>query len=68
MGNLEKKLDAVIKIGNTIGGVLVLLNVLKIFPQFVKDFLYDLVAKNRKKIVNAHCVLPTPEQWRKFIF
>ncbi|MBQ0151339.1 MAG: DUF393 domain-containing protein [Chryseobacterium sp.] len=66
-GKFRKKLDAVIKIGNTLGGVLVLLNILKIFPQFIKDSMYDLVARNRKKIGNAHCVLPTPEQRRKFI-
>lgn len=66
-GKFRKKLDAVIKIGNTLGGVLVFLNVLKIFPQFIKDSMYDLVARNRKKIGNAHCVLPTPEQRRKFI-
>ncbi|WP_407405741.1 thiol-disulfide oxidoreductase DCC family protein [Chryseobacterium sp.] len=66
-GKFRKKLDAVIKIGNTLGGILIILNILKIFPQVIKDSMYDLVARNRKKIGTDHCVLPTPEQRKKFI-
>jgi len=38
-------------------------------PLFVRDAVYDLIARNRHKIVraDASCLLPTPEQRLRFL-
>lgn len=33
-----------------------------LFPKFIRDFIYDLVAKNRKHLVGAYCVVPAESQ------
>jgi predicted DCC family thiol-disulfide oxidoreductase YuxK len=40
-----------------------------IFPRFLRDFVYRIVAKNRYRWFgkHAHCVLPTPAQRDRFI-
>ncbi|HEY9225860.1 MAG TPA: DCC1-like thiol-disulfide oxidoreductase family protein [Gemmatimonadaceae bacterium] len=40
-----------------------------IVPRFVRDWVYDLIAKHRHKITRADpsCLLPTPEQRARFI-
>jgi predicted DCC family thiol-disulfide oxidoreductase YuxK len=40
-----------------------------IFPRFLRDFVYRIVAKNRYRWFgkHAHCVLPTPAQQDRFI-
>lgn len=61
------KSDAIMKIANTIGGIYYLSNVFKLFPKSIRNVGYDLIAKNRKKIMNESCTLPTPEERKKFI-
>lgn len=62
-----QKSNAIINIAENLGGVFSLTKILKIFPNFLRDFGYDLVAKNRKKIMNNSCFLPDEEQKKKFI-
>jgi predicted DCC family thiol-disulfide oxidoreductase YuxK len=40
-----------------------------IFPRFLRDFIYRIIAKNRYRWFgkHAHCVLPTPAQQDRFI-
>jgi predicted DCC family thiol-disulfide oxidoreductase YuxK len=40
-----------------------------IFPRFLRDFIYRIIAKNRYRWFgkHAHCVLPTPAQRDRFI-
>ena len=40
-----------------------------IFPRFLRDFIYRIIAKNRYRWFgkHAHCVLPTPAQQERFI-
>jgi predicted DCC family thiol-disulfide oxidoreductase YuxK len=40
-----------------------------VFPRFLRDFVYRIVAKNRYRWFgkHAHCVLPTPAQQDRFI-
>lgn len=61
------KLDAVIKMGSIMKGVFGLLQLLKIIPKFIRDFIYDNVAKNRKKLMSNNCFLPTKEERARFI-
>ncbi len=63
---LEKS-KAVLKIANLIGGVYKLSAIGNIVPSYLSDKLYDIVSKNRMKIANQKCYLPTPHQRAKFI-
>lgn len=37
-----------------------------IFPRFLRDFVYDIVANNRKKLFKNTCALPTVELKNRF--
>jgi len=63
---LEKS-KAVLKIANLLGGIYKLSVLGKIVPSFLSDKLYDTVSKNRMKLANQKCYLPTPHQRAKFI-
>lgn len=62
-----KKSNAIIYIAENLGGIFSLSKILKIFPRFLRDFGYDWVAKNRKKLMTENCFLPNEEQRKKFI-
>ncbi|MDY3338198.1 DCC1-like thiol-disulfide oxidoreductase family protein [Riemerella anatipestifer] len=61
------KSDAVIKIGHILGGKFSLLNIGKVVPTFVRNKMYDLVAKNRMNIAGKYCLLLSEEEQKKFI-
>ncbi|WP_306618971.1 thiol-disulfide oxidoreductase DCC family protein [Chryseobacterium ginsenosidimutans] len=61
------KSRAVLQIANLLGGVYKLLGIGKLFPKFLSDSIYDIVSKNRMKLANQKCYLPTPHQRAKFI-
>lgn len=63
---LEKS-TAVLKIATILGGTYSLMAIFKIIPTYLRDKVYDIVAKNRQKIASAKCYLPTPEERKKFI-
>lgn len=64
---VDEKSGAVIEICRLLGGWYKLVTVFKIFPKFLRDKTYDLVAKNRSKIVTGNCPLPTKEQRKKIL-
>ncbi|MGI9651347.1 thiol-disulfide oxidoreductase DCC family protein [Chryseobacterium sp. RLHN22] len=61
------KSKAVLQIANLLGGVFKLSAIGKFIPGFLSDKLYDIVSKNRMKLANQKCYLPTPHQRKKFI-
>lgn len=63
---LEKS-NAVLQIANILGGIYKLLVIGKIIPRFFSDTIYDLISKNRMKLANQKCYLPTPDERKKFI-
>ncbi|WP_346986456.1 DCC1-like thiol-disulfide oxidoreductase family protein [Chryseobacterium sp. POE27] len=63
---LEKS-KAILKIANLLGGIYKFSSLGKIIPSFLSDKLYDIVSKNRMKLANQKCYLPTPHQRAKFI-
>lgn len=63
------KSDAVLKIAANLKGISRILVIGKIFPKFIRDYLYDLIAKNRYKLFGKRefCRIPTPEEKIKFL-
>ena len=63
------KSDAILRIINTLGGVRKILLVFKVAPTFVRNFLYDLFARNRFVIRKPleHCPLPKPDVASRFL-
>lgn len=61
--------SAVLEICLHLGGLWPLLYVFKIIPWFIRDFFYDLVAKNRYRWFGRRdeCMLPTPELKARFL-
>lgn len=66
-GSYFQKLEAVIKICTTIGGLYSLAAVLKIVPVYTRDAIYGVVSRNRKRVLQGNCYLPTAEQRKMFI-
>jgi len=62
-------LDAVIRVGQRLGGVWRMLVLLRILPRKLQDALYGLVARNRVRISGTAdlCNLPDPEIKRRLI-
>jgi predicted DCC family thiol-disulfide oxidoreductase YuxK len=63
------KSTAVIKVLRDMGGIFSFAIVLFIFPKFIRDTVYDLIAKNRYRIYGRkeECRIPTPEERAKFL-
>ena len=61
------KSKAVLQIASILGGIYKLSGIGKIFPASVSDRIYDIISRNRMKLANQKCYLPTPYQRGKFI-
>lgn len=63
------KSDAALKIGKELKGMKFISSALWIFPKFIRDFFYSIIAKNRYKWFGKkdNCWLPTPELKQKFL-
>lgn len=63
------KSDAVISIAKHLKGFPKILIIGKLLPKFFRNFLYDLIARNRYKIFGRRqtCRIPTPEEKSKFL-
>lgn len=61
--------DAALRIIKHLGGIWRLLEVGYIIPKAIRDFLYDLFARNRYKVFGKYesCMLPSPEVRARFI-
>jgi len=68
-GRVHMKSTAILKILRAVGGPWVLAYPLIFIPRFIRDFVYNLVAKNRYKFFGKHetCRLPTPEETARFV-
>ena len=68
-GKIYTKSTAVIKSIIQIGGFWTFFNLFLITPQFIRDWLYDLVASNRYNIFgkNESCRIPTSEERNKIL-
>ncbi|UII29401.1 thiol-disulfide oxidoreductase DCC family protein [Fulvivirga maritima] len=68
-GELLVKSDAALKILTSLGGKLKLLSVFYVFPSFLRDFFYDIIARYRYKWFGRkdQCRIPTPELKQRFL-
>ena len=57
-----EKSQAVLKICELLGGYFRFLLIFKLIPTFFSDFFYDLLAKNRHKIMKNSCILIRDER------
>ena len=61
---------AVLRVLHYLGGIWTVLAWLAVLvPRFIRDAVYDLVARNRQRLIRGGmaCLLPTPEQRTRFI-
>ena len=67
--NIYEKSNAVIEIVISIGGIWKLFNLFKIFPEFLLNYIYDLVAKHRNTIFGKRdsCRVPSKEEKDKIL-
>jgi predicted DCC family thiol-disulfide oxidoreductase YuxK len=67
--NVYKQSSAVLRIARKLNGAYPLLYGFMIIPPFIRDAVYNLVARNRYKWFGKteSCMVPTPELRQKFI-
>ena len=63
------KSDAALRIFKNLSGLWSLLYIFIVVPRPIRDFVYDIVAKNRYKWFGKldQCMLPTPELKKRFL-
>lgn len=63
------KSDAALEIAKNLGGFMGFGIVFKILPTFIRNTMYDYIAKNRYKWYGkkAECMIPSPEMKAKFL-
>ncbi|WP_035677783.1 thiol-disulfide oxidoreductase DCC family protein [Flavobacterium limnosediminis] len=63
------KAEAAIEIAKSIGGLYAILGLFSVFPNWMKNSVYDFVARNRYKWYGKKesCMIPTPEIKAKFL-
>jgi len=64
-----KKSSAAIMVARNLGGIYSLAYPFIFIPRFIRDFFYNLIAKNRYKLFGKKdsCRIPTPELKEKFL-
>lgn len=64
-----QKSDAILGIARHLPAAWPLLYVFKIFPRFIRDAVYDWIARNRYRFFGKQdaCMIPTPELKSRFI-
>ena len=68
-GRIHTKSDAILQLASGLGGAWKLLLVGKIIPRFLRDALYDWVARNRYRFFGKYdsCTRPSPEAMSRFV-
>jgi len=68
-GKLLKKSTAALSISRKLSGIWPVLVILKIIPPFIRDFVYDWIAKNRYQWFGKRdeCMVPSPEMHARFL-
>ncbi len=63
------KSDVSFELFKRFGGVWTILSIFKYLPRFIRDFCYDLIAKNRYRMFGKKdsCMIPTPDVAKRFL-
>jgi predicted DCC family thiol-disulfide oxidoreductase YuxK len=66
---IYRKSTAVLKISKHLNGLWPLYYIYILFPEFIRDFIYDIIARNRYKWFGKReaCIIPDEEVKEKFI-
>ena len=61
--------DAILCLGQQLGGIWSLAGLGKVLPRFLRDWVYNLVARNRYRVLGKYesCMMPEPKHRRKFL-
>ena len=65
--NIFEKSNAVIKIARLMKNWHSILIICYLIPKILRDFLYDVIAKNRKSLMTDSCVIDELKQREKYI-
>lgn len=68
-GKYFERSDAALKIASRLAGLWPMMAVFRILPGFFRDWVYDLIAKNRYRMFGKResCMIPTPEMKERFV-
>jgi predicted DCC family thiol-disulfide oxidoreductase YuxK len=68
-GNCFIKSTAILKLLKVIGGGWKLFYAFIIVPAFIREFIYDIIARNRHRIFGRSqaCIIPSPETEQRFL-
>ncbi len=68
-GKIFKKSDAALEIARGLNGLWPAFYIFKIVPSFIRNAVYDLIAKNRYRWFGKQdaCMIPTPELKARFL-
>ena len=68
-GKFYERSDAALKIASGLAQPWPLLGIFRILPRFFRDWVYDLIAKNRYRMFGKKesCMVPSPEMKAKFV-
>ena len=66
-GTYYSKLNAIAEVGLTLRGIYYILGIIKIIPNYISDYFYMIISKNRKRLMTESCLLPTIEEREKFL-
>lgn len=68
-GKIYQKSDAALEIARNMDGLWKVFYIFKIIPSFLRNPIYDLIAKNRYRIFGRTdaCRIPTPELKARFL-
>jgi predicted DCC family thiol-disulfide oxidoreductase YuxK len=61
--------DAVLHLCRELGGIWTMLTWLRLIPRSIRDWVYNLVARNRYRVFGKYdtCMLPEPRHRAKFL-
>lgn len=66
-GKLYQKSTAALKVCKYLKSPRSWMKAFFIVPRFIRDAVYDFIAKRRKRLVKEYCVMPTPEDRVRFV-
>lgn len=66
-GRVLVRSGAVLRVAEYLGGAWRMALVLWLVPPFVRDAVYRFIARHRHRITHDKCLVPTPEQRRRFL-